>query len=102
MAEPTGIMTMRNVRGAGLNPKDRHIMSDKLRSLFSNDWLDGLNDDQIYDLFEQYIELPGLSHIGYEKPIKPRPGTNIFDFPPEAITDPFKPRPGDPNYEEEI
>jgi len=102
MAEPTGIMTMRGVRGVGLNPKDRHIMSDKLRSLFSNDWLDGLNDDQIYDLFEQYIELPGLSHIGYEKPIKPRPGTNIFDFPPEAITDPFKPRPGDPDYEDEI
>ena len=81
MAEPTGIMTMRNVRGAGLYPKDRHIMSDKLRSLFSNDWLDGLNDDQIYDLFEQYIELPGLSHIGYEKPIKPRPGTNIYELP---------------------
>ena len=102
MPKPTGILSLRDIKGVGLNPKDRHIMSDKLRSLFSNDWLDGLNDDQIYDLFEQYIELPGLSHIGYEKPIKPRPGTNIFDFPPEAITDPFKPRPGDPNYEEEI
>ena len=102
MPKPVGILSLRDVRGVGLNPKDRHIMSDKLRSLFSNDWLDGLNDDQIYDLFEQYIELPGLSHIGYEKPIKPRPGTNIFDFPPEAITDPFKPRPGDPDYEEEI
>ena len=102
MPKPTGILSLRDIKGVGLNPKDRHIMSDKLRSLFSNDWLDGLNDDQIYDLFEQYIELPGLSHIGYEKPIKPRPGTNIFDFPPEAITDPFKPRPGDPDYEDEI
>ena len=81
MPKPTGILSLRDIKGVGLNPKDRHIMSDKLRSLFSNDWLDGLNDDQIYDLFEQYIELPGLSHIGYEKPLKPRPGTNIYDLP---------------------
>ena len=102
MPKPVGIMTMRDVRGVGLNPKHRHIMTDKLRSLFSNDWLDGLNDDQIYDLFEEFIELPGLSHIGYQKPVKPRPDSNIYDFPAEAITDWWKPRPGDPDYEEEI
>ena len=102
MPDRVGILSLRDIKGVGLNPKHRHIMTDKLRSLFSNDWLDGLNDDQIYDLFEQYIELPGLTHIGYEKPIKPRPGTNIFDFPPEAITDWWKPRPGDPDYEEEV
>ena len=102
MPKPVGILSLRDVRGVGLNPKHRHIMSDQLRSLFSNEWLDGLNDDQIYDLFEQYIDLPGLSHIGYQKPVKPRPDSNIYDFPPEAITDWWKPRPGDPDYEEEI
>jgi len=84
MPKPTGILSLRDVKGVGLNSKDRHIMSDKLRSLFSNDWLDGLNDDQIYDLFEQYIELPGLNHISYQKPVKPRPDSNIYDLP---ITD---------------
>jgi len=37
-----------------------------------------------------------------KKPIKPRPGTNIFDFPAEAITDWWKPRPSEPEPEEEI
>ena len=103
MPKPEGIMTIRNVRGAGLNPKHRHIMSDKLRSLFSNDWLDGLNDDQIYDLFEQYIELPGLSHIGY-KPPRPKPNVdgNVIDITPLIHDEWWKPRPGDPDYEEEI
>ena len=85
MPNPVGIMTMRDVRGVGLNPKHRNIMTDKLRSLFSNDWLDGLNDDQIYDLFEEFIELPGLTHIGYRKPQKPKPkpllpGLEHFDW----------------------
>ena len=102
MPKPTGILSLRDVKGVGLNPKDRHIMSDKLRSLFSNDWLDGLNDDQIYDLFEQYIDLPGLSHITYKKPPRPTLNGNVIQFPPEAITDWWKPRPGDPDYEEEI
>ena len=102
MPKPVGIMTMRDVRGVGLNPKHRHLMTDQLRRLFSNDLLDGLNDDQLYDLFEQYIELPGLSHISYRKPPRPTLNGNVIQFPPEAITDPFKPRPGDPDYEEEI
>ena len=102
MAEPTGIKTLRYIKNIGLSPKHRNIMSDQLRSLFSNDWLDGLNDDQIYDLFEEFIELPGLTHIGYEKPPKPTPNNNVIPFPPEAITDWWKPRPSDPDYEEEI
>ena len=101
MPKPVGILSLRDVRGVGLNPKHRHIMSDQLRSLFSNEWLDGLNDDQIYDLFEQYIDLPGLSHITYKKPPRPTLNSNVIQFPPEAITDWWKPRPGDPNYEEE-
>ena len=75
-------MTMRDVRGVGMNPKHRHIMTDKLRSLFSNDWLEGLNDDQIYDLFEQYIELPGLTHISYKKPPRPTPNGNVRSIYP--------------------
>ena len=103
MPKPVGIMSIR-VRGAGLNPKQRHIMSDQLRSLFSNDWLEGLNDDQIYDLFEEFIDLPGLSHIGYQKPPREKLNGNVISiFPiPHEITDWWKPRPGDPDYEEEI
>ena len=102
MPKPTGILSLRDIKGVGLNPKDRHIMSDKLRSLFSNDWLDGLNDDQIYDLFEEFIELPGLSHIGYQKPLKPRPDSNIYDITPLIHDEWWKPKPGDPDYEEEV
>ena len=78
---PNGILSLRHIKNVLLSPKDRHLMSDKLQSLFSNDWLEGLNDDQIYDLFEEFIELPGLSHIGYQKPVKPRPDSNIYDLP---------------------
>ncbi len=97
MPKPGGIMSIRDVRGVGLSPKHRHIMQDQLRSLFSNPWLDSLNDDQIYDLFEEFIDLPGLTHIGYEKP--PKPNNNVIPFPPEFITDWWKPRP-DPDGEE--
>jgi hypothetical protein len=100
MPKPAGILSLRNVRGAGLNPKHRHIISDQLRSLFSNEWLDGLNDDQIYDLFEEFIELPGLTHIGYQKPVKPRPDSNIYDLP---INDEWwQIKPTKPEEEDEI
>ena len=97
---PNGILSLRNVRGAGLNPKHRHIMSDQLRSLFSNDYLEGLNDDQIYDIWEEFIELPGLTHIGYKKPVKPRPDSNIYDLP---ISDKWwLIKPTEPEEEDEI
>ena len=81
---PNGILSLRHIKNVLLSPKDRHLMSDKLQSLFSNDWLESLTDDQLYDVFEEFIELPGLSHIGYQKPVKPRPDSNIYDLP---ITD---------------
>ena len=100
MPKPVGIMTMRGVRGVGLSPKHRHIMTDKLRSLFSNEWLEGLNADQIHDLWEEFIDLPGLSHIRYQKPVKPRPDSNIYDLP---ITDEWwNIKPEKPEEEEEI
>ena len=100
MPKPVGIMTMRDVRGVGLNPKHRNIMTDQLRSLFSNEWLEGLNDDQLYDLFEEFIDLPGLSHITYQKPLKPRPDSNIYDPP---INDKWcLIKPTEPEEEEEI
>ena len=101
MPDRVGILSLRDIKGVGLNPKDRHIMSDKLRSLFSNDWLDGLNDDQIYDLFEQYIELPGLSHIGYQKPPRPKPNVdgNVIDITPLIHDEWWLPK---PEPEEEI
>ena len=100
MPKPTGIKTLRHIKNVLLSPKDRHLMSDKLQSLFSNDWLEGLNDDQIYDLFEEFIDLPGLTHIGYQKPVKPRPDSNIYDLP---ITDEWwNIKPEKPEPEEEI
>ena len=100
MPNPVGILSLRDVKGVGLNPKHRHIMSDQLRSLFSNEWLDGLNDDQIYDLFEEFIDLPGLSHITYQKPLKPRPDSNIYDLP---INDKWwLIKPTEPEEEDEI
>ena len=36
---------------------------------------------QIYDLFEEMILLPQLQHIKLEKPLKPRPDSNIYDLP---------------------
>ena len=50
MPKPTGIKTLRYIKNVFLNPKHRHIMTDQLRSLFSNEWLDGLTDDQLYEV----------------------------------------------------
>ena len=94
MPKPVGIMTMRDVRGVGLNPKHRNIITDQLRSLFSNEWLEGLNDDQIYDLFEEFIDLPGLSHIGYQKPPKPNSNSNVIDLHPHLTDEWWNIKPG--------
>ena len=100
MPKPTGIKTLRYIKNVFLSPKDRHIMSDQLRSLFSNDWLESLTDDQLYDVFDEFIELPGLSHIGYQKPVKPRPDSNIYDLP---INDEWwQIKPTKPEEEDEI
>ena len=85
-----------------MSSRDRSMMLDELKHLWSWDFLGGLDDDQIIDLFEQYIQLPGARHIKHKKPPRPTLNGNVIQFPPEAITDPFKPRPGDPDYEEEI
>ena len=97
----TGIMTLPEVMQVGLSTRDKALMLEQLKGLYSWDFLGGLNEDQIIDLFEEMIQLPGLTHIGYKKPPKPTPNSNVIPFPPEAITDWWKPRPGDPDYEEE-
>ena len=91
---PNGILSLRHIKNIFLSPKDRHIMSDQLRSLFSNDWLEGLNDDQIYDLFEEFIDLPGLSHIGYQKPPKPNSNSNVIDLHPHLTDEWWNIKPG--------
>ena len=97
---PNGILSLRHIKNIFLSPKDRHIMSDQLRSLISNDWLESLTDDQLYDVFDEFIELPGLSHIGYQKPVKPRPDSNIYDLP---INDEWwQIKPTKPEEEDEI
>ena len=101
--ERNGIMNLPEAKKAGLS--GREFMQEQLKYLYSSEFLDVLNNEQIFDLFEEMIELPGLQHIKHEKPlkpIKPTPNDNVIPFPPEAITDWWKPRPGDPDYEEEI
>ena len=102
MANDKGIAAILSLsrKKAGLSARD--FMTEQLKGLYSNEFLDGLNNDQILDLFEEMIDLPQLQHIKLQKPIKPRPNGNVIPFPPEAITDWWKPRPGDPDYEEEI
>ena len=75
----THILALPEVKKAGLSARD--FMQEQLKGLYSHEFLDGLNNDQILDLFEEMIQLPGLQHIKHEKPIKPRPGTNIYDLP---------------------
>ena len=74
-------MALPEVRQVGMSAQDRDVMLDSLKRLYSWDFLGGLNDDQIFNLFEEMIELPGLKHIKHEKPIKPRPDSNIYDLP---------------------
>ena len=76
------ILSLPRVKKAGLSARD--FMTEQLKGLYSHEFLDGLNNDQILDLFEEQIVLSGLQHIKLQKPIKPRPGTNIYDLP---ITD---------------
>ena len=73
------ILSLPRVKKAGLSARD--FMTAQLKGLYSHEFLDGLNNDQILDLFEEQIVLPGLQHIKLQKPIKPRPGTNIYDLP---------------------
>jgi|TARA_B100001123_G_C15263543_1_gene1007514 hypothetical protein len=102
MPKPVGILSLRDVRGVGLNPKHRFIMQDKLRGLFSNEWLDGLNDDQIYDLFEEYIDLPMGSHISYQKPPRETLNGNVISIYPIPHEKPWWEDLPKPDTEEEI
>ncbi len=75
----THILSLNDVKKAGLSA--REFMTEQLKGLYSNEFLDGLNDDQIYDLFDEMILLPQLQHIKLQKPVKPRPDSNIYDLP---------------------
>tara|TARA_R100001594_G_C3967358_1_gene246945 strand:+ start:18 stop:320 length:303 start_codon:yes stop_codon:yes gene_type:complete len=75
----THILSLHDVKKVGLS--DRDFMQEQLKSLYSNEFLDGLNNDQIYDLFDEMILLPQLQHIKRQKPVKPRPDSNIYDLP---------------------
>ena len=75
------ILTLPEVKKAGLSA--RQSMQEQLKGLYSNEYLNGLDNDQIYDLFEGMILLLQPQHIKHEKPVKPRPGSNIYDLPIE-------------------
>ena len=72
------ILSLHDVKKAALSARD--LMTEQLKPLYSNEYLDGLNDDQIYDLFDEMILLPQLQHIKHQKPVKPRPDSNIYDL----------------------
>ena len=80
-----GIISLLNLHSAPdateIALSNRQSMTGQLKGLYSNEFLEGLNDDQIYDLFEEMILLPQLQHIKLEKPLKPRPDSNIYDLP---------------------
>ena len=78
--EPNGIMNLPEAKEVGMSSRDRALMLDQLKRLYSWDFLGGLDDSQIFDLFEEKILLPGLSHIKHKKPVKPRPDSNIYDL----------------------
>ena len=81
----------------GLSSRNRAAMLDQLKRLYSWDFLGGLNDDQIMDLYEKAIDLPGLTHIKTQQP-KPKP--QVIPFPEDAITPWWIPRPK-PNESED-
>ena len=80
-----GIISLLNLHSAPdateIALSNRQSMTEQLKGLYSNEFLEGLNDDQIYDLFEEMILLPQLQHIKLEQPLKPRPDSNIYDLP---------------------
>jgi hypothetical protein len=90
----THILSLHDVKKAGLSA--REFMTEQLKGLYSNEFLDGLNDDQIYDLFDEMIQQPGLQHIKLQKPVKPRPDSNIYDLPIEDEWWLIKPEKPDP------
>ena len=90
-------MKLPEAKKAGLSGRD--FMQEQLKGLYSHEFLDGLNNDQIFDLFEEKILLPQLQHINLQKPIKPRPDSNIYDLPIEDQWWLIRP---EPEPEEEI
>ena len=75
------ILTLPKVKKVGMLA--RQSMQEHLKGLYTDEYLNGLDNDQIYDLFEETILLLQPQHIKHEKPVKPRPGSNIYDLPIE-------------------
>ena len=71
------ILSLPKVKKAGLSSRD--LMQEQLKSLYSNEFLNGLDADQIMDLFDEMILLPGWTKR--EKSIKPRPDSSVHDLP---------------------
>tara|TARA_R110000796_G_scaffold109414_4_gene220828 strand:- start:123 stop:416 length:294 start_codon:yes stop_codon:yes gene_type:complete len=71
----------------------RGAMFDALKRLYTHEFLSGLNQDQIMDLYEEQILLPQLDHVKLTKPIKPRPNSNIYDLPINDNWWELKPKP---------
>ena len=98
--EPNGIMNLPEAKKVGLSGRD--FMTEQLKHLYSSEFLDGLNNDQIFDLFEEMIQLPGLTHIGYEKPPKESTDSNIIDLHPYLTDKWWLIKPAKPEEEDEI
>ena len=90
------ILALPEVKTIGMSA--RQSMQEQLKGLYTDEYLNGLDADQIMDLYEEMILLPQLQHIKHEKPLKPRPDSNIYDLPIEDQW--WLPRPK-PNESEE-
>ena len=84
-----GIMSL----SESFTDRDRVQMFVALRNIFprSASELSQLNNDQLYGLY--------LSKV-INKPLKPSQNSNVIQFPPEAITPWWKPRPKPPTESE--
>ena len=71
-----GIISLLNLHSAPdakeISLSNRQSMMEQLKGLYSNEFLDGLNDDQIYDLFEEMIEVIDdvVDYLGSRKQIE--------------------------------
>ena len=72
------ILALPEVKKVGMSA--RQSMQEQLKGLYTDEYLNGLDADQIMDLYEEMILLPQLQHIKHEKPLKPRPDSNIYDY----------------------
>ena len=95
-----GILALPEGKKVGLS--GRNFMQELLKGLYSHEFLEGLDNDQIYDLFEEKILLPQQQHIKHEKPSRPTLNGNVYSIYPIPHEKPWWLDPALTDPEEEI